>query len=63
MPISPVNKAKNTITPNSVQKGGYALWSDPVVTWGDIGYGWGSPYATMVNKSKNSITPTNKVKN
>ena len=63
MPITPTNKAKNTITPNSINKGGYAFWGDDVVTWGDADYGWGSPYATMANLAKNIITPANLTKN
>lgn len=63
MPITPVNKAKNTITPTSARKGGYAFWGDPIVTWGDAVYNWGSPTATLANKAKNTITPVNKVKN
>lgn len=63
MPITPVNKAKNSITPNSVKKGGYATWGDDVATWGDATFAWGSPYFSMVNLSKNSITPVNKAKN
>ena len=63
MPITPINRIKNSITPSNKHKGGYATWGDTIVTWGDIDYGWGSPYASMVNRAKNSITPTNKVKN
>lgn len=63
MPITPTNVTKNTITPGSIGKGGYAFWGDAVVTWGDIGFGWGSPYATFGNLSKNLITPTNVTKN
>ena len=62
MPIAPVNKAKNAITPNSFKKSGYATWGDDVATWGDAILAWGSPFATMVNLSKNSITPVNKAK-
>lgn len=64
MPITPTNKAKNSITPsNNSRKGGYATWGDTIVTWGDADYGWGSPYFTMVNLAKNIISPTNKTKN
>lgn len=63
MPITPINKAKNTITPNNKNKGGYAYWGDDIVTWGDSGYGWGSPFATLVNLVKNIIIPVNKTKN
>ena len=52
MPISPVNKIKNAITPSSVTKGGYALWGDSVVTWGDTVLSWGSPFASMANLAK-----------
>jgi len=61
--ITPTNKTKNTITPNSVTKGGYALWGDDVVTWGSSTLSWGSPFATLVNLAKNIITPGNKTKN
>jgi len=63
MPITPVNKAKNTITLSNNRKGGYAFWGDPIVTWGDANYNWGSPSSSFVNKVKNTITPVNKVKN
>jgi len=63
MSITPINKAKNTITPNSVNKGGYALWGDSLTTWGDTSLSWGSPFASMVNLAKNAITPANKTKN
>lgn len=63
MPIVPVNKAKNSISPVNKRKGGFAFWGDTVVTWGDSGYGWGAPFATFVNKIKNAISPTNKTKN
>lgn len=63
MAITPVNKAKNTITPNGQRKSGFALWGDDVVTWGDVAYNWGSPTASMVNLTKNTISPLNKVKN
>lgn len=56
------NQTKNVITPSSSNKGGYALWGDDVVTWGDADFGWGSPYFSMVNLAKNSITPVNKAK-
>lgn len=61
--ITPTNLAKNVISPNSLRKGGYAFWGDDVVTWGDALYKWGSPSATTVNLTKNTITPTNQVKN
>ena len=57
------NQTKNSITPDSNNKAGYALWGDDVVTWGDSNFGWGSPYATFSNVSKNSISPTNQTKN
>jgi len=63
MPITPVNKAKNAITPSSVTKGGYALWGDSVVTWGSASLSWGAPFASMVNRAKNIISPANKTKN
>lgn len=63
MPITPTNISKNTITPNQSNKGGYALWSDSVITWDDIGYAWDAPYNPMTNISKNTITPTNQTKN
>lgn len=63
MPITPVNKPKNAITPTGARKGGFAFWGDPVVTWGDTGYGWGSPFFTFINRIKNIITPSNKAKN
>lgn len=63
MPITPVNLTKNTITPNGQRKGGYAFWGDDVVTWGDATYNWGSPSSTIVNASKNIISPVNQVKN
>jgi len=62
MPISPTNKTKNAITPSSVTKGGYALWGDNAVTWGSASFSWGSPFASMVNRAKNIITPANKIK-
>ena len=62
MTITPLNKPKNSITPNSVKKSGYATWGDDVATWGDSILNWGSPTATMVNLSKNSISPLNKAK-
>jgi hypothetical protein len=62
MPITPTNVTKNSITPTSGNKAGYALWGDLVATWGDPIFGWGSPYATFSNVSKNSITPTNQAK-
>lgn len=62
MPIAPTNKSKNSITPNSVNKSGYATWGDDIVTWGDANFGWGSPYFSMVNLAKNNITPVNKAK-
>lgn len=63
MPITPVNKVKNAITPTTHNKSGYALWGDNEVTWGDAVLTWGAPYATVVNRAKNTITPVNKVKN
>lgn len=63
MPITPVNLAKNTITPNNKGKGGFAFWGDDIVTWGDSAYNWGSPSFSMVNRTKNTITPTNLNKN
>lgn len=62
MAITPINKAKNSITPNSVKKSGYATWGDDVATWGDAILAWGSPYASLVNRAKNIISPVNKVK-
>lgn len=62
MPITPVNLVKHTITPTAARKGGYAYWGDTVVTWGDAGYSWGSPFATMTNLTKHTITPVNQVK-
>lgn len=62
MPITPTNAQKHTITPASGRKGGYAFWGDPIVTWGDASYGWGSPYAALTNQAKHTITPTNKPK-
>lgn len=63
MPITPVNKVKNPITPTMKRRGGYAFWGDTTVTWGDALYNWGSPSASLVNLVKNDITPNNKVKN
>lgn len=63
MPITPTNLAKNAITPNSVKKSGYATWDDDVATWGDAVFAWGSPFASLVNKVKNIISPNNKDKN
>lgn len=63
MPITPINKAKNSISPNSVKKSGYATWGDDVATWGSSSFYWGSPFASMVNLAKNIISPTNKTKN
>lgn len=63
MPITPVNKVKHQITPNNKGKAGYAFWGDDTVTWGDSGYGWGSPFASFVNKVKHLISAVNKVKN
>lgn len=63
MPITPVNISKNSITPLSSNKGGYALWGDDDVIWGSTILNWGSPSATFANISKNSITPTNVSKN
>ena len=63
MPITPTNLAKNSISPSTVNKAGYALWGDTTVNWGDADFGWGSPYASFANLSKNTITPTNLTKN
>lgn len=63
MPITPTNLAKNSITPNSTRKGGYATWGDDTATWGDAVFCWGSPFASMVNLAKNTISPNNKDKN
>ena len=63
MPISPINKTKNAITPSSTNKSGYALWGDNVVTWGSASFSWGAPFASMVNRAKNIISPANKTKN
>lgn len=57
------NQSKNSITPTSSNKGGYALWDDAVVTWDDIGFAWDAPYNPITNISKNAITPTNITKN
>jgi hypothetical protein len=63
MPITPTNLDKNAITPNSVKKSGYATWGDDVATWGDSVITWGAPSFSMVNRTKNSITPNNLNKN
>ncbi len=63
MPITPTNIPKNSITPTSSNKGGYALWGDTVFTWGDVIATWGAPSFTFTNQTKNSITPTNVTKN
>ena len=61
--ITPKNLQKNNISPNNARRGGYALWGDSVVTWGSASLSWGSPFASMVNKAKNIISPANKTKN
>lgn len=64
MPITPLNRAKNSISPNSVNKYGYAKWDDDVVTWDSSTLFWDSPLQSFnVNLNKNTITPINKVKN
>ena len=62
MPITPVNRAKNTVTLNSVSKV-LVLWADTLVTWGDVGGLWGSGYKALSTRAKNVITPVNKIKN
>lgn len=61
--ISPNNLAKNSVTPSSRRKGGYALWDDSITTWDSITLCWDSPVYSVSNLDKNSIAPTNKVKN
>ena len=62
--ITPTNLAKNVISPNSLRKGGYAVWDDDVVTWDSPMFFWDSPVQSFnVNLNKNTITPVNKVKN
>lgn len=63
MPITPTNKTKNVITPNSSNKGGYALWDDKVVSWDSATFKWDSPVYSINNLSKNVITPANLTKN
>lgn len=57
------NITKNTGTMSSLNKGGYALWGDTVVTWGDSILMWGSPVDTIANASKNTSSITNITKN
>lgn len=62
MPITPVNKAKNTITPNSVPKTFNGVYG--VARYGISTYGTGTAGGGLfVNLAKNIITPVNLVKN
>lgn len=63
MPITPTNLPKNTITPTSTNKGGYALWDDNEVSWDSSILFWDSPYSPITNLTKTAITPTNLPKN
>lgn len=62
MAITPVNKTKHSITPNSGRKSGYAFWDDSQYSWNSSDIFWNSPLVSMVNKTKHSITPVNQAK-
>ncbi len=59
--MSMTNKAKSNITPTQIAKGIGATWGDIIASWGDSFYGWGE-YEIYTNKSKTSVTATNKPK-
>lgn len=61
--ITPTSVPKNSITPTSPRRGGYATWGDDEVTWGDSIGMWGSPVYTVSSVSKHTITPTSIIKN
>lgn len=63
MSITPVNRAKNTITPSKKPKYGIATWGDTVATWGDAIYAWGYDGETFADRAKHTITPANRDKN
>lgn len=60
--ITPVNKTKHSITPNSGRKSGYAFWDDSQYSWDSSSVFWDSPLVSISNKTKHSITPNNKDK-
>jgi len=62
--ITPTNTTKNTISPVKVAKT-YAIQGVyGIGVYGLAIYGVGSPnFGTVTNQSKNSITPTNTLKN
>lgn len=60
--ITPTNQTKNVISPFNTSKGLGAEWSDTVATWSDTFFGW-ADVVSVYNNTKNSITPTNVIKN
>lgn len=57
-----INKSKTIITPGRTSKGIGAYWDDSTCDWDDSFFSWVDEQ-TMSNKSKTSVTFTNKTKN
>ncbi len=62
MPITPINRPKNAITPSSVGKE-MVTWDDPIVTWDSSIGMWDSFYKRLSNRIKNAVTFINRIKN
>lgn len=55
MPITPINKPKNVISPNRTGKSGVYLWGDDIYTWGDAVATWGS-LPSFINQDKSRLS-------